>query len=134
MPIDYAAVRHPALVINVPSDTDKFWMDGGGVFKAVVRTLPNMIMSTIKEAKLEPNQIRLVIPHQASKPMLNGIAEKLPSLELYHDLEEGNFSSASILKALGKALEQGALRRGDRLVLAGFGAGLFASVVVIQLN
>lgn len=134
MPIQNRLVRNPALTVDVPNDTKYFWMDGGAVLKAILTTLPDMVEQTIKEARLNPKQVRLVVPHQASKPMLDGLESKLPSLEVYRDLEEGNLSSVSILKALGKAQSEDAFTRGDRLVLAGFGAGLFASVAVVQIN
>lgn len=135
MPINYSLVRHPAILIDVPlSSTGYFWMDGKVVYEAVRSTLPDLIMDSIKGAKLEPNQIRMVIPHQASRHMIDALAKRLPTLDFYRDLEDGNWSSASIPKAIAKALDESAISKGDRLVLAGFGAGLFASVAIVQLN
>ena len=91
-------------------------------------------MNSIKGAKLEPRQIKMVIPHQASRHMIDALAKRLPALDFYRDLEDGNWSSASIPKAMARALDEGAIGTGDKLVLAGFGAGLFASVAVVQLN
>lgn len=134
MPIKNYLIHQPALFKEVPNNTDRFRMNGSGVYKAVVSTLPDLIERTVASAKLDPKDIRLIIPHQASKPMLDGIAGKLPNFDLYYDLEESNTSSVSILKAFEKALGEGAVRRGDRLVFAGFGGGLFAAVAVVQLN
>lgn len=135
MPIDYNLVRNPALVVDIPpSENGKFWMSGKGVYEAIRSTLPDLILSIVKGAKLEPRQIRMVIFHQASKPMLGILSKKLPNFEIYQDLEDGNWSSASIPKAMARALNEGAIAKGDRLVLAGFGAGLFASMAVVQLN
>lgn len=135
MPIDYRLIRHPAIVVDIPpSENGRFWMDGQGVYQAIRSTLPDFIFSVVKGAKLEPGQIRMVIPHQASKPMLGILSKKLPDFEIYQDLEDGNWSSASIPKALDRALNGGAIGRGDFVVIAGFGAGLFTSVAVVKLN
>lgn len=135
MPIDYNLVRHPSMVIDAPTSPNSYlWMDGRSVYEAVRTTLPDLIMDSINGAKLEPRQIRMIIPHQASRHMIDALAKRLPTLDFYRDLEDGNWSSASIPKAMARALDEGAIVKGDRLVLAGFGAGLFASVVVVQLN
>ena len=135
MPINYSLVRHPAIVVDIPpSENGYFWMDGKGVYEALRTTLPDLITEAVKGAKLEPGQIRMVIPHQASKPMVGILARRLPSMEVYQDLEDGNWSSASIPKAMAQALQQGAIGKEDKVVLAGFGAGLFASVSVVHLH
>lgn len=135
MPLNYNLVRHPALTVDIPpSDTNYLWMDGGAVYKAVNSILPDVIVACVKDAKLNPRQIKLIIPHQASKPMLDGLSDRLPDFDLYRDLEDGNWSSASIPKATNKALKEGAIGKGDFVVFAGFGAGLFASVAVVKLN
>lgn len=135
MPINYDLVRHPALVANIPPSTNGlFWMDGIGVYGAIRAALPDLIIDSIRGAKIDPKQIRVVIPHQASRHMIDTLAKGLPFLDFYRDLEDGNWSSASIPKALAKAFGEGAIGKGDKLVLASFGAGLLASIAVIQLN
>lgn len=135
MPVDYGLVRHPALTVDIPaSENGYFWMDGRAVYEGIREIVPHLITKTIAGAGLETQQIRMVIPHQASRHMIDALAKRLPTLDFYRDLEDGNWSSASIPKAMARALGEGAISKGDRLVLAGFGAGLFASVAVIQLN
>ncbi len=134
MPISYGLVRHPALTIEIPAAEDgHFWMEGKAVYEGIRETVPTLISAAIAKAGLEPQQIKMVIPHQASRHMLDAIARNL-SIEVYRDLEDGNWSSASIPKAMLKALNEGAIASGDKIVLAGFGAGLFASVAVVELG
>lgn len=137
MPIDYNLVREPALVVPVPvSEDGKFRMDGRRVYRAMQQH-PAQIMQTVEEVGLKPRDIALIIPHQASLPMLdtikNHLAEELGHKVLY-DLADGNYSSASIPKALRRAHLNGRIKPGDIVVFDGFGAGLFASVVVAQIG
>lgn len=135
MPINYDLIRHPALTIDIPaSENGYFWMNGKAVYEGIRETIPGLINTAIERAGLEDRQIKMVIPHQASRHMIDALAKRLPTLDFYRDLEDGNWSSASIPKAMARALGDGAIGKGDKLVLAGFGAGLFASVAVIQLN
>lgn len=135
MPVNYDLVRHPALTVDIPvSENSYFWMDGKAVYEGVRETVPGLVRSVIEGAGLEETQIKMVIPHQASRHMIEALSKRLPGLQIYSDLEDGNWSSASIPKAMWKALNEGAITNGDKVVLAGFGAGLFASVVVAQLN
>lgn len=128
-------VHHPALTVDIPpSENGHFWMDGKAVYEGVREIVPGLITNAIGGAGLETQQIRMVIPHQASRHMIEALAKRLTGLQIYSDLEDGNWSSASVPKAMLKALNEGAIASGDKIVLAGFGAGLFASVAVIQLN
>lgn len=135
MPINYDLVRYPALTIDIPASEDGFfWMNGKAVYEGVREIVPGLICAAIEEVGLETQQVRMVIPHQASRHMLEALAKRLPALQIYSDLEDGNWSSASIPKAMLKALNEGAVRSGDRIVLVGFGAGLFASVAILELG
>lgn len=136
MPIDYDLVRQPALVVDVPLQSGKFWMDGKKVYETMVQLHPKQLLGTLESVGLTPDDIALVIPHQASLPMLDGVAKRLPSLKgkILYDLADGNYSSASIPKALMQALREQRVKPGDIVVFDGFGAGLFASIVVAQLG
>lgn len=136
MPVDYTGlVRYPALTVDVPvSENEYFWMDGKAVYEGVREVVPNLINQAIAGAELESRQIKMVIPHQASRHIIDALVKRLPGLQIYSDLEDGNWSSASIPKAMLKALQEEAITAGDKIVLAGFGAGLFASVSVVKLN
>lgn len=104
----------------------KLVMDGPGVYRAVVRVLPPLV------EQLAGQDRPLVVPHQASGKVLDGLAERLNGLSLYRDLAEGNWSSASIPKALARAAAEGVVKKGDTVLLAGFGAGMFASLARVR--
>jgi len=140
MPIDYKKMMSPYRVQYVPSNFDpekpyknKFEQYGKGVSLMVKEGVPPMIKRVVESAGLEASDIAMVFPHQGSGPVVKGaIAEQLPEYNTYQDFEEGNFSSASIPRSLSKAWERGDIGRGDTIVIAGFGAGLFASACVVE--
>lgn len=141
MPIDRSKIRQPYLEVEVPpTKTGKFRQRGKKVLEAVSQSIPNLIDETITQAGLTPEDIALVIPHQGSGHIVSAIEKRLTRKneayegKVMHAYENGNFSSVSIILALMQALEEGRVKMGDTIVLAGFGAGLFASVVVVKLG
>lgn len=135
MPVERERMRPLYIEEFVPqSQSGKFEQDGRTVYRAVIDNVPRLIRETIKAARLEEGDIKLVIPHQGSGHIVEGLQERLPNLNVFSDVSDGNFSSASIPKALYKAREEGLIHRGDKVVLAGFGAGLFASVAVVEFH
>ncbi len=135
MPIDRSRMKPIYIEEPVPqSQSGKFEQDGRTVYRAVIDNVPRLIRETIKAARLREGDIKLVIPHQGSGHIVEGLQDRLPNLNVFRDVSDGNFSSASIPKALYKAREEGLIHRGDKVVLAGFGAGLFASVVVVEFH
>lgn len=137
VPVHYEYLEKPYRVVRVPpSPTGKVRMEGGKVYELVLRNIPKLINTAIAGAGLRPEEIDWIILHQASLPVVEGVARRLPELrdKFIWDLEDGNSSSASIPRAWMRATAKGMIKRGDKLVLAGVGAGLFSSVAVVELG
>lgn len=139
MPVDAKLMIHPFIEEFVPyPKSGRFEQNGKMVLDTVSGSIWSLIDEAVQKANLTPSDIKRVFPHQGSKPMtqaiINGTMDGYADGIVYEDFEEGNFSSASIPKALMKAVNQGEIKRGDILVLAGFGAGMFASITVVRLN
>lgn len=137
MPINYNLMKGPAIVEEVaPSESGLFEMDGKPVFETVISKVPDLILQVIKKAGLTPEDIAMVFPHPGSRHMVDALRRRLSPLKLFSYLDDGNLSSASIPLALGTALDQGVVKKGDNIVLAGFGAGnpLYASLVAARLG
>ncbi|MFP6654681.1 MAG: beta-ketoacyl-ACP synthase III [Myxococcota bacterium] len=102
-------------------------MDGREVFKRAVRAMVDSASRTLDRAKVRPDEIALIVPHQANIRIIQaacdrlGIAQSRAALVLDRT---GNTSSASIPLALVDAIEKGRLRDGDLVLLTGFGAGM----------
>jgi len=110
-------------------------MDGKEVFKFAVKALEDTVIRSLSIAGLSPKDITLLIPHQANIRIIDHAIKKLvlPKESVYVNLERyGNTSAASIPLALTEAYKSGRLKKGDIVVLAGFGAGLTAGANVIK--
>ena len=112
-------------------------MKGQEVYKFVVRVVPDVIVEALGRACLRPDDIDLLVLHQANVRIVNAVAERLnvPSEKVAINLDRyGNTSAASIPLALAEAQQQGRLKRGDVVVTVGFGAGLTWGANVIRWN
>lgn len=110
-------------------------MDGGEVFKFAVSKVPAVIMELLEREALTPEEIDYFVLHQANARIVRAVAKRLGGdLEKFpmNIAEYGNTSSASIPILLDELNRAGKLRRGMKLVLAGFGGGLSygASLIV----
>src|SRR5712691_1625709 len=76
---------------------------------------------------LTPDDVDLLIPHQANARIMIAVAERLGitgDRAVVDVAEVGNTSAASIPIALDRAWRAGRLREGDLVLLTSFGAGL----------
>ena len=83
--------------------------------------------SLVEKSGLTPEDVTLLVPHQANARIIRAVAQRLSLAEgqVFVDLAEvGNTSAASVPIALDKAWRTGRLRRGDLVLTAAFGAGL----------
>ncbi|NDV27194.1 3-oxoacyl-ACP synthase III family protein [Desulfovibrio sp. JC010] len=110
-------------------------MDGFKVFQFTVKTIPGEIEKLAEQAGTGMEGIDLFVFHQASNKVLESLAGKLdiPDEKMIMDLYEvGNTTSSTIPIALKRAEESGKLRRGDTIMLFGFGIGLSWSGAVLK--
>lgn len=144
MPIQYEFVKDPALWLPIPKpieneDTESsgyFSMDGRAVIMRM-QPLGNQIAPFLEESGIDPKDVSLIIPHQASLPVLSKIASVLPvelQEKFYINVRTGNYSGLSIMRALSQAINEDRVAVGDTVVLMGFGAGLYASLQAIKLG
>ena len=83
------------------------------------------------------DSIDLIVPHQANKTMILGLAEKagLTPDQLYFNIETmGNVSAASIPIAIADAVRDGAITRPMRVFAPGFGAGAVGGYAVLRID
>lgn len=102
-------------------------MNGQEVFRFAVRRVPECIEELLEKGGLDRDSIDYFILHQANKRIVEGIAKRL-KMDLSRfpmNLSEyGNTSSATIPILLDELNRQGVLKKGMKLIMAGFGAGL----------
>ena len=113
------------------------YMAGSDVFKFAVRAVPKTLGASLADAGLQPTDIDWLVMHQANKRILDAAAKKLelPDERVVSNLAEyGNTSAASIPIALDEAVRGGSVQAGDKLALAGFGAGLTWASAIVRWN
>ena len=126
---------HPAMNRELPSDLFTIKMAGNEVFKAAVITMGDASMEALKRAGLEPEQLDMLIPHQANLRIIDATAKRLKMEhdKVYINVDRyGNTSSASIPIALDEANEKGLLKKGDIILCVAFGAGFTWGSTVIR--
>jgi 3-oxoacyl-[acyl-carrier-protein] synthase-3 len=110
------------------------FMDGKEVFRKAVRVVVESAERVIAEAGLTPDDITLMVPHQANLRIISAACQRLgiPEERAVMVIDRyGNTSSASIPLALADALETDRLHPGDNVLLTGFGGGMtWASAVL----
>ncbi|HEY5108333.1 MAG TPA: beta-ketoacyl-ACP synthase III [Acidimicrobiales bacterium] len=110
------------------------YMNGKEIFRKAVSVVVESSQAAIAEAGLTPDQIDLVIPHQANLRIISAACQRLeiPEEKAVVVIDRyGNTSSASIPLALADALDTGRLQPGDHVLLTGFGGGMtWASAVL----
>ncbi|WP_345817740.1 3-oxoacyl-[acyl-carrier-protein] synthase III C-terminal domain-containing protein (plasmid) [Paraburkholderia sp. PREW-6R] len=111
-----------------------FHMNGPRLFRTVSRELPRLVAQLLESAALTLDQIRLVIPHQASRLALDHLAKRLqiePGRIVDIFAESGNQVGASLPTALHHAVESNGMQRDEPLMLLGSGAGLTLGGMVL---
>lgn len=109
-------------------------MDGQEVFKFAVKKVPECVEQLLRDSDTEIEEIKYLILHQANYRICESISRRLKiSMEkVPTNIERfGNTSAASIPILLDEWNRNGKLAAGDKIVLAGFGAGLTWGAILI---
>ena len=88
-----------------------------------------------RKAGLSKEDIDFLVPHQANIRIIDSAVKRLGLTEdkVVVNLDRyGNMSSASIPVALDEAVERGLIKKGDTMVLCGFGGGLTWGATVLK--
>jgi len=104
-----------------------FRMDGVGVFLFSVRTVPEMVQSLLGKSGYQIDDIDHFVFHQPNRFLNETIRKKcgIPEEKFRHDIDRtGNTVQSTIPIALKHMLNEGKIKSGDKVVLAGFGVGL----------
>jgi 3-oxoacyl-[acyl-carrier-protein] synthase-3 len=109
-------------------------MDGREVFRRAVRVIVDSARATLDRAGLAAADVDLFVPHQANVRIIDSAAKKLglPLERTFVNIDRyGNTSAASVPIALAEAADAGRLKKGDLVLLSGFGAGMsWASALI----
>lgn len=113
----------------------RIYMDGKGVFRFATRVIGDAIRDALDEVGLKPQDLSLVIPHQANQRIINHAAKslKIPEERVYSNVAHyGNTSAASIPIALAEAVDSKHIKPGDVVAFVGFGGGLAWGATIVE--
>lgn len=110
-------------------------MDGKEVYKHAVEKQTAVVEELLDRTRVDINDIDWFVPHQANLRILDTTAKKL-NLDKNKIIitvdKHANTSSASIPVAMGTAIQDGRIKRGDLVLLEAFGAGFTWGAVLIR--
>ncbi|WP_423834894.1 3-oxoacyl-ACP synthase III family protein [Streptomyces manipurensis] len=110
-------------------------INGNEIYLNAVRYTVRTVRETLESAKVDAADIDHVVPHQANIRIINSILSHtgLRQEALITNLHKyGNTASASIPIALCEALQEGRIKTGDKVLLAGFGAGMTWGSILME--
>jgi len=115
---------------------DTLWMAGQSVMKFAVKAMADASEMVLKKAGLTYDDIAMVVPHQANYRIVDSAIKRMGISEdkVYLILKDyGNTSASCIPVALSKAMEEGKINKGDKVILVGFGGGLTYGAAIVQV-
>lgn len=118
-----------------PWEDEKIYMDGREVYKFSTRVMGEAVRGATEKLGITPEDLDLIVPHQANYRIVETAMARLglPMEKAALNIERyGNTSSASIPICLNELNEQGKLKRGDKICVVGFGAGLIYGAAVFE--
>jgi 3-oxoacyl-[acyl-carrier-protein] synthase-3 len=101
-------------------------MEGKVVFKNAVTRLLETAHMLLKRNNIAPEQVDLVVPHQANMRINEMVREQLglPVERVFNNIQRyGNTTAATIPICMSEAVEQGRLAQGALVMTLAFGAG-----------
>jgi 3-oxoacyl-[acyl-carrier-protein] synthase-3 len=126
--------QHP----NDPSTThamNLFRMDGPEIYRRASRLLPRFLDEVLARAGWSRAEVEHVVPHQASGrgvDLLTRLCGLRPEQIVRNVETRGNCAAAALPIALAEAVGAGVVRRGERVLLIGTGAGLGLGAVALR--
>lgn len=118
------------------SSNRKIVMDGKEIYKyAVTETVKN-VKNILEKNKIDINEIKYIVPHQANMKIINSISNrlKIEKNKMYTNIENvGNTFCASIPIALDDMMKKNLLKSGDKVIFLGFGGGLNTGSILLEV-
>lgn len=110
-------------------------MAGQTVMKFAVKAMADASNRVVEKAGVSWDDIALVVPHQANYRIVDSAIKRMGigSDKVYLTLEKyGNTSASCIPVALTEAAAAGRIKKGDKIILVGFGGGLTWGAALLE--
>ena len=106
---------------------DYLYMNGSAIFNFTLDAVPTLVNGILKKNNIKKDEVDFFVFHQANKFMLNTIRKvcMLPQDKYYVNLAEtGNTVSSTVLIGLKESIGNGTIKKGNKVMITGFGVGL----------
>ena len=127
----------PALYVGgINEDASYVHMNGQEVFKFATRAIESGIRKMLSESGLSMDDIAYIVCHQANARIIAHVQRrlKIPPEKMFMNLQKyGNTSGASIPIAFDEMNKAGMLKKGEKIIAVGFGAGLTWANCLIEV-
>ena len=127
--------RKPPSANTVAAREHCLVQDGTAIFRSAVSMMSDVCVAVMYRNQLTPENVTWLVPHQANQRIMDAVADHLqiPRARTMSNVARvGNTWGGSIPGCLSEWHQGGRLRPGDRLMLAGFGAGYSAGAAYIK--
>ena len=115
------------LIVGALRGRNVIEMDGGAVFRFATTVMVDSARRVLDVCGLDIGDVDWIVPHQANVRIIDSTVKRLgadPARVLVNLERYGNTSAASIPICLEEAWSDGRLKKGDRVLMVGFGGGL----------
>ena len=126
---------HPASIDTIEKRMHYVYQDGKTVYKFAVKNMAKVSKQILDKNGLKGEDIKLFIPHQANKRIIDAAAERcgLHNDQVFVNVNRyGNTTAGTIPLAIDEAVEMNLLAEGDLLLLAAFGGGFTWGSMLIR--
>jgi 3-oxoacyl-[acyl-carrier-protein] synthase-3 len=133
--IEAGGSRLPASHETVDAAAHTVSMDGRGVRQFVLEHVPPVLERLLDAAGVEAAGVDHFVPHQPNGALIQELAEAsgLGGAVTHRTVEKyANVGSASVPLTLADADREGRLKKGETVVLAGFGGGMAVGACVMR--
>ena len=111
-------------------------MDGRKILSFTMNIVPQIVKQTLKKNKISLNRLKYVIFHQASKIVIDNLIRKLhiPEKKVFKNYNKfGNTVSSTIPMCLNELKNKKMIKKGDKILICGFGVGLSVGSTIIEI-
>ncbi len=111
-------------------------MQGKHIFKDATYAMVKAINAVVERAGVSLDDVACIVSHQANERILRYAAKKIGKpIDLFQIsiAHVGNTSASSVLMAFDDAYEAGRIKSGDKVILIGFGGGLTAGALLVEV-
>lgn len=122
-------------LVSNPIALEYVHMDGQEVYKFAVSTVPKSINRVLEQADMTPDDVDYYVLHQANVRIIQSVAKRLKLSEEKFPISLdhcGNISAASVPILLDEMNQKGMLKKGSKIIMSGFGAGLTWGTALLE--